>query len=247
MFGSAHLLILLLILVLIVGALIFAIRRSRGQFAVKATRVIAYLYVAVAAISTVVLVVGTFVNRSIHVSLPVSEFWPQLLPGAKWDGLQAKVVGGGFSVASVEVEGLDLPTRFWLAGEQLLQGATSIVIGVVVMLLCTSVLRSTPFRPALIRGINVSAISVIVGGILWQVCGAVGGMLASGQVLKYSSGEYTQKDTQLDPAKIYGLPDWGGGSWTVDLWPIGIGIALLVLSAAFRYGAKLQKDTEGLV
>ncbi len=247
MFGSAHLLILFLIGVIIVGALIFAIRRSRGSFAAKAARVIAYLYIAASVIGTATLVIGTFVNRSVHVSLPVTQFWPVLLPGAKWDGLQAKVVGGGFGVASVDVEGLDVPTRFWLAGEQALQGTTSIVIGVVVVLLCTSVLRSSPFRPALVRGINVSAITVIVGGILWQLCGAIGGMLASGQVLKYSSGEYTATAKSLDPATIYGLPQWGGGSWTIDLWPIGIGVTLLVLSAAFRYGAQLQKDTEGLV
>lgn len=31
------------------------------------------------------------------------------------------------------------------------------------------------------------------------------------------------------------------------LWPLGIALALLALSVIFRQGARLQRDTEGLV
>jgi type VI protein secretion system component VasF len=39
----------------------------------------------------------------------------------------------------------------------------------------------------------------------------------------------------------------GGFSVTLPWWPVGAALALLALAAVFRYGAKLQRETEGLV
>ncbi|WP_105036699.1 hypothetical protein [Cryobacterium aureum] len=79
-----------------------------------------------------------------------------------------------------------------------------------------------PFRPALTRGINLTATTIIVGGLGWQVCDAVAGGLASFQVLRATG-------------------------WTLDFWPIWVGLALFAVAAVFRYGQKLQRDFDELV
>jgi hypothetical protein len=246
LFALAYIVVPVLIVVAIITAVRVA-RAGRVHLTLQVTRVIAVIYATTSVVASAVVTVSIFVGDSVHVALPVREFWPSLPPGAKLDAPQATVVGGGFDVASVTVSGLDLPTRIWLAADQLLQGATAVIIAIVLISLCTSVLRLNPFRAALIRGITVAAATVIAGGILWQLCGAIGGLLASYRVLNIGGAEFTDVIRITDLTTVYGMPRPGGGSFMIDLWPFGIGIALLAIAAAFRYGERLQKDTEGLV
>jgi len=218
-----------------------------GTAAARATRVIAVIYVVASGIGTIAIVARTLFDRSVSVLLPVESFWPTIPAGVEIDGLQAEVVGGGFTEALVDVTGLDGPTRVWLAASSLLQGATMVMIAIVIALLCTSVMRQDPFRAALPRAINVTAITIIAGGLAWQLCGAIGNGLASEQVLRSTGGsiEFDQFAYE-DYNEIIGFPSIGH-QWSVDFWPIWIGLALFALAAAFRYGMKLQRDTEGLV
>lgn len=129
----------------------------------------------------------------------------------------------------------------------MLQGATNVVIAVVVVMLCTSIIRQDPFRPALTRGINLTATSIIAGGLGWQVCDAVAGGLASSQVLRATGWSLdTAEIDWTDIRQVIGLP-MEGHEWTLDFWPIWVGLALFAVAAVFRYGQELQRDSDGLV
>lgn len=45
---------------------------------------------------------------------------------------------------------------------------------------------------------------------------------------------------------VIGIPEAAQG-WNIDFWPLGIGLSLLAVSAVFRYGQQLQKETDGLI
>jgi len=215
--------------------------------AVRVTRVVAIAYAVASAIGTVNGALRSLFDISVNVNLPVQQFWPSLPATVQIDGTHAQVVSGGFDQAVVAVSGLDATARGWLAAGDLLQGATNVMIGVVVAILCTSVIRQDPFRLALTRGLNLTALVIIIGGLGWQICDAVAGGLASEQVLGATSWSLdTAKVGWDDIRQIIGLPGVGH-NWTVNFWPIWVGLALLTLSAAFRFGQKLQKDTQGLI
>jgi hypothetical protein len=250
--GVSWLVIAFALLLLAVGVMLVVILRVRtdggpGTGVVRTTRVLAVLYVAVSGVTTIIAVARTLLDESVSVLLSVETFWPTLPAGVQVDGLRAEVTSGGFSEALVDVAGLDAPTRMWLAASTLVQGATAVIIGVVIIVLCSSLLRQDPFRAALPRAINISAIAIMVGGFAWQICGSVGTSLASNLVLWSTSGSI--QDTSItydDYYEIIGLPK-EGVSFTLDFWPIGIGLVLFALAAAFRYGMKLQRDTDGLI
>ena len=93
----------------------------------------------------------------------------------------------------------------------------------------------------------MTATTIIVGGLGWQVCDAVAGGLASSQVLGATG--WTLDTATLDwndIRQLIGLP-WASQDWTVNFWPIGVGLSLFAVSAVFRHGQKLHKDTQGLI
>jgi hypothetical protein len=211
------------------------------------TRVVAALYTLGAAIGTVVVVFQDFLSESVSVLMPVSQFWPSLPATVQVHGVSAHVVGGGFSTAQVDVTGLDGAARIWLAAGALAQGSMAALVGVAVVILCTGVIRQNPFRPALTRGINLSAIAVMAGGLGWQICTAVAGGLVSTQVLAANGWElHESKANWTDIHQLIGLPE-NGQQWSVDLWPVWVGLSLFAVSAVIRYGQRLQKETDGLI
>ncbi|QNE48020.1 hypothetical protein F1C58_14675 [Glaciihabitans sp. INWT7] len=222
-------------------------QESRWLRVIGFTRVIAFLSILGGILFTGYTVLADFLEPSVSLSLPVYEFWPTLPPGAAiTSGPSAHVTGGGFTSAQVQVSGLDGAARTWLAGSALLQGATVVMIAIVVLTLCSTLLRSDPFHTAVTRGIRVLGITVIVGGLGWQLCSGVGESLASTQVLQLGSAEFQNVVTWESITSIIGFPS-PTPHVQVDFWPIWVGLAMLVLAAAFRYGERLQRDTAGLV
>ena len=247
--------LVVLVLLGVISILWVAGRQSRTRVdrpvdpttALRVTRIVAVVYAAASVVGTFADALPNLFSPTVRVRLPVESFWPSLPSTVQLTGTTADVVGGGFNYAMVSVNGLDAATRVWLTASDVLQGATNVVIGVVVAVLCTSILRLDPFRPALTRGINLTAIAIIVGGLGWQVCDAVAGGLASAQVLGATGSSLdTSKVDWNDVRQIIGLPGVGQ-DWVVDFWPIWIGLTLFAVSAAFRYGQRLQQDNAGLI
>lgn len=245
------------LLVLAVGAAIAAIiatKWSKGEKGdvVIVTRFIAIIYAAITFVATVITIVTTLVSEVVSVTIPVRQFWPDVHPWVTLTGApDASIVGGGFSTATVDIIGLGLDARLWLAGGHALQGLTFTLIAVVVAMLSHRMLAGSPFRTALARSITVVAVVIAAGGMAWQLCFGIGGSIASEQALfvsGWTSGGPTSEITDyvLEHFESTGLPE---STLMIDLgfWPLLLGLALAVIGLAFRHGERLQRDTEGLV
>lgn len=251
MFGILPLALAALLVALIAVTLAW---RRRGATAdpssstLLVTRFVAIAYGVLTLVITVVTVVITLASDAVGVRMPVRQFWPEAHPWITIEqGPTAFVTEGGFSLADVTVSGLGTDARLLLAAGHALQGLTFTVIAVVVALLCHRLLRGMAFRPVLTRSINVAAAAIAAGGVLWQVCFWFGSSIASAQVLTvtgWRSDDPRAEDPSFDFAT--GLPE-PTFALTIDFWPLFLGLALAAVAAAFRYGERLQRDTEGLV
>lgn len=227
--------------------------RSR-PLALVAGRVAGIAYAGLTLIATITAVTVTLLEDAVEVTVPVAQFWQGPFP---WitiiEGPSATVVGGGFTHAELLVSGLDVGTRLWLAGGHAAQGITFGLIGVVIAMLCHRLLGGSPFRPALSRSVMLTAATITVGGLLWQICFGIAGSAASEQALRVTgwNSEFpgaesaTPSDSGLDPfATGLPMPSFG---FSIEFWPLFLGLALAAVALAFRQGERLQRDTEGLV
>ena len=86
----------------------------------------------------------------------------------------------------------------------------------------------TPFDPSVSRSFRIAAIVALAGTLNGDVFTAIGMTLAA-RSLEWEQGV---------------LPPF---SFQLPAWPFAVALGLFALSAIFRYGAALQKETEGLV
>jgi hypothetical protein len=99
----------------------------------------------------------------------------------------------------------------------------------IVALLAWRLLRGRPFRRSLANAISFAGSVVIVGELVAvEASGIASGLAAN--ALDHAAG------VQFWPLEF-----------TLDFSNVGIGFLLLVIGLAFEYGARLQKETEGLV
>ena len=245
-------------LVLLVGAIAYTARVSRpgGRAPSSTVPRLVRIGALIGAVVTVVLGLVTLVTLAIGgpvtVTMPVRGFLPMISPELREvSGPEATITGGpGFTEGTFTVEGLDLAARLWLAGGTLVNTVVTVTILLLITRLARQALEAAPFAQStsalLVRGGAVLAI----GGLVWQLCFAVGGLLASNQAL-FVTGFSTDDPDVLERNELLGLDPSGlpsaGGDITIDFWPVGIGLVLIVLGALLRHGERLQRDTEGLV
>jgi hypothetical protein len=238
--------------VLVVVGLVLALRSqgsersTRDTAGVRFTGIGAIAYGALAAIGTLWSVIATLTATQVPVSLPVRTFWPEPNPGVSdIGGPTAEVVAGGFSVADVELTGLDLPARAFLAAGTIVEGAVFVLLAVVVAMLCRQLLRDAPFGGAVTTALTAAGVTLGIGGIVWQILNAIGRTLASDQALRIDSWASDAASSAGDAVE-HGLPE-PTYAVTIEFWPIFIALALLAVAAAFRMGERMQRDTSGLV
>jgi hypothetical protein len=165
--------------------------------------------------------------------------------------VEASAVGPAQAQLDVLVEGLGLDARLWLAAGQLTQGATLTILATIFAMLCHRLLDGSPFRPTITRAVSVSAVVIGVGGIAWQILYAVANGIAARQALQVNSWSGGAPNPEI--ADYLFRTDIGMGipepspHFTIDFWPLYFALILAALAFAFRYGERLQRDTEGLV
>lgn len=167
----------------------------------------------------------------------------------------ATIVSGGFDRVTVVAENLGITARTFFSLSALLSGATIIGVVLVITRLARSLRDGSPFR----RGghaLRTTAFIVLIGGTLASITGELAGLSASNDLFEVRGWEATTavvegSDTfPEDPDDILTQAGWPSPApfeLTIPFWPLGASIALLLLAAAFEYGAHLQRETEGLV
>jgi hypothetical protein len=121
-----------------------------------------------------------------------------------------------------------------LAAAQTLWSLLTVLPAVALGVVCFQLLRGVPFARTVTRTLIVSAGAVFVLGMAAPVLDGISKGAASAAALPPDDGS----------AAAFSA---GGFSVSLPIWPVGAALALIALAAVFRYGARLQRDTEGLV
>lgn len=128
-------------------------------------------------------------------------------------------------------------------GSQLLQvlgGVTlqlpTVAVGVFVAILCGRIIRKAPFAAELARLSTIGAGVFLVAGFAGQVVTDLASYRLAATAFDLVRAE--------NPSASLPTPIWPS---PVDLWPLWGALALAVLAVLIRHGARLQRDTEGLV
>lgn len=243
-----HLVVLVLAMALIALLVVFAVRSWRRRAVdsvIGLTLTGSAFYAAVVLIVAVGTVVDVLTSPEITITIPVNEYWPTLPPGVKiTSGPTATRVGGGFTSAEVQLRGLTTGTRMLWAGGQAAGLLVQVAVAGLIALACFQLLRGAAFARAVARVAMITAVVVLVGGLASAVMSDVAASLASAQLLTVTSAAATNVPAGWDPTTLLPQP-----TLHIDfpLWPIGAALGFAALAAVLRYGAKLQRDTEGLV
>lgn len=171
-------------------------------------------------------------------AMPVSLRWPTELPcesgGGGITGEGAVLYCATADSASATVSGLDGGLRALLGVGSVLSLLVAAVPGVVIAVLGQRALTRAPFAARSARWLLVSAIVVLVAGTLGSLLTDVGSFLVAQSVLAESIA-----DAPLTAPTAFSL--------NPPVWPLGVALGLGALSVIFRQGARLQRETEGLV
>lgn len=224
--------------IIAVAALVIWIGRRRGRDTgvIDAALVISGGYVILLAVGLPFSIAQTLTADSVFVwDLPVNVAWPGDLPcGQPTTDPGPYLECATIAQTNASIVGLPLGTRAVLAGGQLLGGLLMIAPAAAIGVICFQLLRGAPFARVTSRTLLATAGFVLVAGVAADLLTGVGRGLAALEVLPSSA-----------------LPDATGPttsySLAVQIWPFGAALALVALAAVFRYGARIERDTAGLV
>lgn len=244
----------LVVVTAVVGTLVIAFGRRLGRPAngvdgvavVRVTFGVAVVWAAAGFIGAVIAVLSALFQDDVTITVPVEQFWPRLPEGTEVNGPTASIDGGGFDTATLVARSLSAGTRVMWAISQGLLGLMSGVIALMIAVACWQLLQGKAFRDVVIRAALVTAVVVAVAGTAGQVLGDLAGYQAGVELLQVTSATYPD---------VPQLPDADMTTWmpmprfalTIPFWPLASGLGFAALAAVFRYGARLQRDTVGLV
>ena len=141
----------------------------------------------------------------------------------------ASLVQGTFSTATVTLVGVSTGARAFLGGGALVTGLMFAVLTAAFVYLCVGLIRGRPFSRSTTWLLATASSTLIAGGMITLGLTSIGLFMVAGEL-------------NADPIdSIFPMAS------TVSLMPIFAGIALGAIAAAFEFGQRLQRDTEGLV
>ncbi|MEE1621579.1 hypothetical protein ACQ7DA_10335 [Zafaria sp. J156] len=209
-------------------------RRARTPAVVRVVEVLAWLSAVLTVLGTLVEAATAALGPAVWVPLPVAESWPRLPASASVEGATARVVGGGFTTAEVDVEGLSGVTRALLASGAVVQGGTVVVLLLLVAGLCRRQRLGTLHDGSLSRRLQGAGLLTVVAGVVWQLCLGAGANRAAEEALRIDGAAWDESIVGWEgPGELLGFPAPGFGL-QIDFWPIGLGLLLMVLAVVFR-------------
>lgn len=130
----------------------------------------------------------------------------------------------------------DLGTRLLQMLGHVVSRVPVITIGVFVTILCERIIRHAPFASRLIR-------LSWIGAAVFAITGFAGQSLSD--LASFRLAEIAFDLIRADsPAAEPPTPIWPA---SLDLWPLWGALALAVLAVLIRHGARLERETEGLI
>lgn len=195
----------------------------------------ALLGAAMTALVSIVTIVLTFVGDRVTLSVPVIVS-TETVPTELRASAEASVVSGATQQSSLQltVSGLDAATLSLVALQSALTAAVVITVLVMIARLARQSLSATPFAPKLSSLFTVSGGAVALGAMAAQFAGLLAGQRAHEAL--FFIGAHTIDGVVNTPP-----------TWMIEVWPIGVGLVLIVTAGLIRSGERLQRETAGLV
>lgn len=159
--------------------------------------------------------------------IPLSLVVDKALPAAATQCTGCTVTGT-FETADVVVKGLSGDVIGLVLVGAIGSGLVALSVCVLVAVLAWRLLRRGFFRRAVTNTVVAAGIVLSLGGLVSKLALAAAGVQAAAQINGPGSG-YWPLAASFDPS------------------PMVFGFILLLVASAFEYGARLQKETEGLV
>ena len=241
-----------LIIGLVFAALVWDARRRRvGSVLLDVTGAVARIWVALVVVGAVFGLISLVVSPTTSITdVPITTAWPSALPCQSSGGTMPSATAlycGAIDSASLQVAGLGADVRSLVFVGGLLAYVTAATPGVLVSVLCRIAAAGRPFEEmhgdgALIspfarrapRWLLTSAVVVLIGGTASEVLLSIARYLTSHEVLPDASS-----GAAITAPVTFQL--------IIPIWPIGCALGLAALAVIFRYGSRMQRDTEGLV
>ncbi|TQJ30659.1 hypothetical protein [Microbacterium sp. SLBN-146] len=228
----------LLIVAAIVGVVVLIARWRRSTTVlIDSALAISAVWVALFVIATPFAIAQTLTGGTVWVDdLPVSVPWNEGVACGSTRVSDATTYLECASVGEVNasIVGLPFGTRALLATGQFIGALLIATPAAAIGVICFQLLRGAAFARVTSRTLLVTAIVILVGGIAGDLATGVGRGLAALEVFPSSA----------DPDATGAVATY---NLTVQMWPFGAALALAALAAVFRYGARLERDTAGLV
>jgi len=206
------------------------IQPSRFRFFNVFTRVTLWGFFGAAILAGLVTVAGfafELVGDLTSGRIPLNLVVDKALPAAATQCAGCTMTGT-FASADVVVKGLSGQVIGLVLVGAITSALVAISISVLVAVLAWRLLRRGFFRRAVTNTVSGVGIVLTVGGIVSKGALAMAGIQAAGEIDGSGTG-YWPLAVDFDPA------------------PMIFGFVLLLVASAFEYGARLQKETEGLV
>lgn len=198
--------------------------RSSERFGLGLLAVVSSAVALLLLISAVFSIAALFDPRGAAIEL-VAEFD---VPSSTVTG-SVELVSGSFTQADLVVAGLEPWSLVILAAGRAVTALMVVGIAVMIASLCVSLLRGRPFSRSSTWMISTVSAVLIAGSLI-----AIG--------LTTIANFWIASQLNEDPiGTTFPLASIG------SLVPLFVGIALAAIGAAFEIGARLQRDTEGLV
>lgn len=235
-----------LITVLALSAIAIVVVASLNRSLPRVARTISWLTIAATAVWLIAAANTYLFGEKVALSLRVRGPEVQLPEGVVSTNHSASFDAATFDRVSLEATGLSFTTRgvyllATLAGAVALIGAC-----VVINRLARNLGEGDPF---ILGGVALQRLAwiVLIGGVAATWLTRTGEYLAATELFGPAGWRNSGNDEILSELTALGWPYPDGLSLEIPLWPIGAGLVLALLAAAFRHGANLRRETEGLV
>lgn len=152
----------------------------------------------------------------------------------------AQVTDARYESVALTLTELPDAARWLLAAQAAVVAIAVVGVSLTLLRLALRVLRARPFGRSMTVALVASAALIAVGGTVSQLLEAA----ARAVVVDHLGPDMTTGGTPGGTGSDEGLLSF---ALNLDLAPIGVGLALGVVALAFQVGARLQRDTEGLV
>ena len=251
--------------IVLVISIYLLLKRMNLLNSVSVVKVAAVLIGGAAAASSILTVKQFAFDKNVYLTIYARQFWPE---APKWinhkSNAVAQVTGGGFTKADVFVDGLGGFARTMLA-------LNSVAFAIVVLLACwqayaiaREIEKGQEFKQQLSRRFAWSGVAIIVVGMLGQIANVLGTNYAALDVFGDTSAFgwkqaadgsgpglvpnpfVSGNGMDISDKLIVGVVQNGPGAG-LELWPIAVGLVLLVLARVFKRGQELAEETEGLI